>query len=543
LEKINFLIKRYLFIFFIFSWAVQLPPLMAHQEREQERIVEKVTVTNVEVPVRVLYKGKPVTHLTKEDFEIYENKKKMKIHGFFIKRKKINAAESTENKELEKEIPSRTFVLVFSITDFNDNVRAAVDYFFKNVLKKNDRLLIFANARTSKYVNLEDKEKIKCELMTHLREESRKARRRLINYINTIETYLNTHDFRVALFRINTPARQVIDFLKAYLVTWKEYKQRYLTPNIDRFYHFSRYLEKIKSKKWVLNFYQFELYPKIRLDSRTMDKIRDIATQLINSNEGTQYALGKVIFKLLNRIYVELNVRIGFPTEEISKLFYKADATFHSFFIKRINKANLNDFEYEEVASDIENTLKKITDITGGQNITSNNLVNSINTVGELEDVYYMLTYVPVDPNKAGKLKIKVKNKKYRVLYDDNFRADYIADHLERLEETFKTPDIKIKNFSFKQKMLAFTVEDYLVEELDEKTKLIGKTKVRIRVTDKNNNPLFDQEKVLTAYRAEIKISLDAFKEIKRGEYNFLIDASDLLTGKQTNFHETIIIK
>lgn len=543
MKKINFLIKGYIFVFFIFSCGAQVPSLSADQEQEQERIKEKVTVTNVEVPVRVLYKGKPVTDLTKDDFEIYENKKKMKIHGFFIKRKKIDTAESIGNKYLEKEIPSRTFVLVFSITDFNDNVREAIDYLFEKVLKKNDRLLIFANDWTSKYFNLEEKEKIKLELITHLREESRKARRKLIAYINTIETYLNTHDFRVALFRVDNPGRRVIEFLKKYLVTWREYKKRYLTPKIDRFYHFSRYLEKIKSKKWVLNFYQFELFPRIRLDSRTMGRIRNISIQLINSAEGTQYSMGKLIYKLLNRLYVESNVTTGFPTGEISKLFYKADTTFHSFFIKRTHKTNLNDLEYEEIASDIEETLKKITDITGGRNITSNNLVNSINTVRELEDVYYMLTYVPVDPDKTGKLKIKVKNKKYRVLYDDNFRADYIADYLEILEEKFKTPDIKIDNFSFKQKLLAFTVKNYLVEELDEKTKLIGKTKVRIQVTDKNNNPLFDQVKFLTAYRTEIKISLGAFKRIKRGEYNLLIDASDLLTGKQTNFHETIIIE
>ena len=90
---------------------------------------------------------------------------------------------------------------------------------------------------------------------------------------------------------------------------------------------------------------------------------------------------------------------------------------------------------------------------------------------------------------------------------------------------------------------MAFTVKDYLVEELDEKTKLIGKTKVRIRVTEKNDNPLFDQVKFLTAYGTEIKISLSAFKKIKRGEYNLLIDVSDLLTGKQMNLHETIIIE
>ncbi|MGD2088760.1 MAG: hypothetical protein PVH61_21455 [Candidatus Aminicenantes bacterium] len=44
--------------------------------------MEKVTVTNVEVPVRVLYKGEPVANLSKDDFTIYENQEKDKNTGY-----------------------------------------------------------------------------------------------------------------------------------------------------------------------------------------------------------------------------------------------------------------------------------------------------------------------------------------------------------------------------------------------------------------------------------------------------------------------------
>lgn len=60
--------------------------LIARPYQEHEPIKKKVIVTNVEVPVRVLYKGRPVTNLTKEDFIIYENRKKVEVNGFFIKR-------------------------------------------------------------------------------------------------------------------------------------------------------------------------------------------------------------------------------------------------------------------------------------------------------------------------------------------------------------------------------------------------------------------------------------------------------------------------
>ncbi|MGD2088755.1 MAG: hypothetical protein PVH61_21430 [Candidatus Aminicenantes bacterium] len=524
------------------------------QEKKHEPIVEKVTVTNVEVPVRVLHKGKPVIDLTRDDFTIYENKKKVTINGFFLKRKKVNITGTTKVIGESKPLPPRTFVLVFSITDFNQYLVKAVDHLFENILRTNDRLLVLVNNKTREFPNLENAGKIKRQLMTDLQEEARQARHRLVTYINKVETYLNMYDFRHRLIgkfggrtpptRVDKRWQKLVSFLDKYLLTWIDYKKNYLSPRVDRFYYFSRYLERLKGDKWVFSFYQFDLFPKIRLTSRTMNYIRDLSSMIMDSREAGAHSLGKRLHTLSNQIMAELNVSSGFPTEEVSKLFYKVDATFHSFFIKSVVKSSVGDVEYEEVASDIERTLKQITDITGGQNITSNDLVQSIETVSELEDVYYILTYAPRDPKKAGKLKIKVKNKRYKVLYDDNFRADYINEYLQKLEGKIKTPEIKLKAFSFDRKILAFTVTDYLMKKIKEQDKAaVGMLKIRIRLVNRDNISLFNQEKVLTAQKSEMKISLGAFKKIKRGEYDFLIDAVDMFTGKEDNFHQKVNVR
>lgn len=539
--------KKSILLIIIFSWAALAAPrgqepAQNKQEIEYKPIIEKVTVTNIEVPVRVLYKNKPVTNLSKDDFIVYEDNKEMEINGFFLKRKKLKNTLSSE-VALKEAPPPRTFVLVFSITDFNQHIKRAVEHLYENIFRPNDRLLIFANDKTIHYANLENKDKIKSQLLTDLKEESYKVRRRLMNYINKVETYLNIHDFRVR-FHVRQDFRpeRLITFLKKYLLTWNDYKKKYLTPPVDRFYYFSRYLEEVKTEKWVFNFYQFDLFPKINIDSRTMNKIREISTQLINSREAGAHSMGRLINTLLNQLMVDLNVASSFPTEDISKLFYKVDAAFHSFFIKNTERVSMSDLEYEEVASDIERTLKEITSITGGQNITSNNLVQSIDTVSESEDIYYILTYVPQTPEKAGKLKIKVKNKKYRVLYDDNFRADYIDEYIQRLEEKIKIPEIKIENFSFQGKVLIFTIKDYLMKETGSNP--VGRMKVRIRLTDSDEAlMLYDQEKICTAKNNKMKVSLGAFKRIARGEYHFFIDATDLFTGKKANTHHNIVVK
>ena len=50
----------------------------------QESSQEEVTVTVVEVPVRVLLKGRAVRDLTKDDFEVYENGVRQDITQFEI---------------------------------------------------------------------------------------------------------------------------------------------------------------------------------------------------------------------------------------------------------------------------------------------------------------------------------------------------------------------------------------------------------------------------------------------------------------------------
>jgi hypothetical protein len=127
------------------------------------------------------------------------------------------------------------------------------------------------------------------------------------------------------------------------------------------------------------------------------------------------------------------------------------------------------------------------------------------------------------------------------IIYEDNKKME-INDYIQKLEEKIKVPEIKIGNFSFQGKVLVFTVKDYMMKEAGSNS--VGRMKVRIRLTNSDEAlMLYDQEKICTAQNNEMKVSLGAFKNIARGEYHFFIDATDLLTGKQANVHQNIIVK
>jgi hypothetical protein len=79
-------VKRSLFLIICTFFLSNLIPAASPS---QERPKQEVTVTAVEVPVRVLHKGDAVKDLTKEDFEGYENGVRQEIKAFQIISRKI----------------------------------------------------------------------------------------------------------------------------------------------------------------------------------------------------------------------------------------------------------------------------------------------------------------------------------------------------------------------------------------------------------------------------------------------------------------------
>ena len=92
-------------------------------------------------------------------------------------------------------------------------------------------------------------------------------------------------------------------------------------------------------------------------------------------------------------------------------------------------------------AAVLKPVFSQLTKNSGGTLIFSSDLATSLATISEIEDVYYMLSYAPENANKKGKINVKVSNKNYDVLYDNNKRADYIATYLNK--KAMENPSVK----------------------------------------------------------------------------------------------------
>ncbi len=506
--------KRTLILILIFCIFFILEEL----DGDQEIIKEFVEVVNIEVPVRVFFKGKPVDNLAKKDFTLYEGKKRQKIHGFYIVKKKIKTQRLGLESERQESLKSRYFVLVFHITDCTRELKRGLNYIFNDILTENDKALVFINDKTIFLNNLSDKGKAHSIIEKFLKEQSLIAKVRLYKWIQEFE---KMEMYRFGLSKVDSAVR----YFQKYLLMWKEYKRKYLIPDLDTYYNFARHLEKINLEKWVINFYQVEMFPqlkhvkKLQL-SRLIGELQSKSAEYVN--------MSRMLSRYIAEIEKEFKVADDFPSVEISKIFYKANATFHSVFFRTYREMMPDtSMELKGISTDIENSLKEITRKTGGELIVSNKINTALNKIVEKEDILYMLTYSPEDPGKRGKIKVMVKNKDYKIYYDDNFRADYLREYLEK--KKVKTSSIKIKKLKFQDKTLSMIISDFFMEK--EEGDFRGKISINIQIKTAGGEILLEKNKIFSAKEDTVSISL-SFNWLKQGEYNIIVNVKDQLSEK-----------
>jgi len=500
-----------------------LSPLRA---QEEEVIRENVAVINIEVPVRVVFEGQPVTDLKKEDFTVYEDGKPQEINGFQMVSKKIaRGADASAGPALPA---SRYFVLAFKVFEFNDALRDGLAYVFANILSPQDQLLVLINDKTKIYPDLADAEKIRSEIEADLRDQCHRSHNAILAFLKQLdELVMTTRNAWEAGNIWESRPTFVRNFLQKYQEMLALFKKRFMSQDFDNYYNFAKHLEKVRKEKWVLNFFQLEILPRLKQGGEMLAIIREVVSECEESLIPEYKGFYVILMQLLQSIENESKTGVEFPVEEISKLFMKVNATFHTIFLDAKMDFDGKNLELLQIASGKQNNLRDLTEKTGGKLVTSSDMASSLATITAAEDIYYVLTYSPDNPAKIGKIKVKTANKKYDVLYDDNLRADYIKDYLSRKEK--ENPSVKIKGLAVKEKKLSLTLQDYALAKVKNETS--GWLKIHIVVQNSDKQVFFNQAKVLKAGSKTFSLSLD-FPFLQPGRYDFIIEVLDQVSGK-----------
>ena len=495
--------------------------------RAQEIVKEKVSVVNVEVPVRVFLDGVPLAGLGREDFRLSEGKVPQRINGFTVRRKRM----SVQNIELRPEAaaaPSRYFVLVFRLLEYNDAMRKGVRHVFERLLREQDRVLVMVNERTLLLTPALDLKGRLALLDSLLEEEALSARRRLEQFFLSVQKDLDQTRLRTLLERDSSfAAQRIVDFLDRYLRVWAEFKNKYLMPDLDKFYRFAQHLEKVNEEKWVLTFFQIEMFPNMKISGQIHREIVQLISELqVARSEDAVHA--RIIEQLLERIDRELNAADDFPVEEVSKMLVKVDTTYHCFIMGVQRETLSEDLEYKKVASDIENSLREITRRSGGEVVFSGDVGSALHQVEEKEDLYYVLTYEPSDPGRRERVRVELPgHPQARLFYDDNIRADYIGEYLKK--KRAEDPEVLIEALSLDGRRLRVKIANIKMVEAGKGRQ--GQLNVAIRIRDGQDRQIYDQNRPFSVKEPRAELTVE-FRFLNPGRYMFLVEVRDLLTEK-----------
>jgi HSP20 family molecular chaperone IbpA len=507
------MLNRLLFVLFV---LIAFPGFC----QEHDKIVEKVDVVNVVVPVRVFHNGGPVKGLTKENFKISINGKDVPITSFVEERQKI----AVRDRQGTKPEP-RLFVLVFNINDYNTNLTQHVDTIFEKIIRPGDRLMIVSNSffLTDRPVKNIKQEKAKIKQV--LRIETTRTRREMKRVEYEMKTLAEEFIWQVADGDLGVhPQTLMRDFNIKYKDALDNYKKRYANIIKTQGIRMANYLKDKDMKKWVINFHQVGMFPQMKSG-------RD------ESGGGLRGKLEELSLKYhwLRMDLFELDtifaVAEGNMVKEYSKYFLNSEVTFHTILMKGFSNVYLEYYDYKPIATEAEIMMRRLTDMTGGEEMASDNVGKFLEKIYEKEDVYYVLAYSPGDKN--SKINVTVTDdsgKNYDVVYDNQRRPWYMKRAIKKIQQE-EAPEIAINNLSYSKGILAVHISGIKMGILEGETVEKGKIHLSIKILDSESREVTKVEKAFKCKERKFVLRMKP-PALKEGTYDIVVQVTDLLTGK-----------
>jgi VWFA-related protein len=483
----------------------------------QESPQEEVTVTAVEIPVRVLLKGQPVKDLTKDDFELYENGVRQDISHFEIISRTIAAAQAVPAPAEKPQPKKRLFILIFNVFDYNDAIGQAIDYFFSQVFQPNDQII----AVTEDRVLSVERGKKTDDLVRNLKESLQRFK--AISTQNTLRIFRDLRyesDHLVAALQGIEPGKMslaelMLRYIERYIQAWDEYHRQYLMPDAGFYLDLVQRVRTIEGDKWAVCFQQRDMFPRIKSASRLESEItRWIGNQI----DPQEQAKARNIQARMNDLERSFDLSNSISPDALRDIFMSDDITFHLILLRSVRTLADQDFELWEVSGDYEESLKKISEATGGYLALNNQPMEALKEAAELEDYHYLLVYSPKDSAAKNKrvLQVKVQRSGVEVISLKNYVAA-------------GPPLIAIADFKAGGQKISFALLHYKMAKVNDKTS--GLADIKITIFDGASNKAFDEGKRLDLVKKETHISLN-FPQLKPGTYFIIIQAIDRVANR-----------
>jgi len=374
---------------------------------------------SVAVPVRVFKGNKFIDNLKIDDFEIYEEGIKQKIESLYLI-KNSHITKKEESIEINPTV-SRTFYLLFQLTEYNPKIADAIQYFFSEVITPNDSLELMTPMKNYSMSN----QAMQSMSMEDLGEEMTKIVRKDTQTGSSQYKSLLRDLRRIVSSISGSSSRSGFDFeedssvdsfgieflLPRYRETLSQIEQLRLVKE-SKFLQFAQQLKYKKGQKFVYLFYEREFRPEIQ---------PRIIQELTSMLQDQPHVLGN-----LQDLMAVYRREPKIDTRKIMNAFTDAGIYFNFLFLDR-KPVHYSGIQMHEQSEDIFETFSKISRATGGDVYTAQNPYLSFKKCADKAQRYYLLYYIPQkaqDEENFKSIEVKIRNKDYNLLY----RTGYISN-------------------------------------------------------------------------------------------------------------------
>ena len=474
----------------------------------------------LKIPVRIYKDGEYLKGLSRNDFSL-------KINGQVRTVEEVLTGERSINDISER----RNFILQFSLSDYGENITKGIRFFITEVLRQKDNLIVWSPVKVYRIRTDKPKSSIIADIEKIVKEDSltykrikESAREKLFNAIDHLNNFTpNEKDSNPVVSKIFT-------FLNTYSREWLDFKDKYLLPDVGKYYGvFSLLTENYQGEKYFINFQQREVIPSLKKYNDTKRKISGYLSSIAGTSSSPYTSS---ISNALNKIDKSMLISDNYDPEKLISPFKGANISYNMILFHSFRQSGEDS---DSVSPDLEGILREISRSTGGVSVITGDFEAGIDSILKKSDNYYYLVFKFNGEKGEKRIEIGTTDSGGKLFYKQKF----FPEEIDLLIKLASEPKITITDVHIEGHNLSFTIEGFTLTGKEKKT---GIMKVEIRLIDKKSDVVMSKDNTLSADKESVKISLGIDPGLK-GFFKLEIIAKDMNKNKTDNYSKYIELK
>lgn len=503
----------------LLSVLLLAPLLLAQEPGDGETGSEAI---RLHVPFRVtsgVYRFKP---LNKEDITLFVNDKEREITGFNEYQKSMARTPDL----------GRSFVLSFSVPEYNRRVADAVSYLSTEVLNYSDMLFVTTPLSVYRVTVSRNKLKMVQDIETlvkkdvEIHKQNRNAAEQvLLSQLRLFDALFMNPYQPPGLFIATSK------FLKEFPPGYMKYLQDHLLPDPGKFREVLSFLGTREGERWCIHFQQRDTYGIIVKTKELIRKLRGFFTQPSN-NRGP-------ILADLSRFERQLSQIDSYSSAPLADVVMDGNIAFNTIIFGSMNTRNSRDGRLDAISSYIERIYRETATFSGGKAIDTTRPLEGLRSIIDHSDLYYQLAFDYNGTPEPKEIRLQLAGSKT----PPAFKRLFSQKEIEVAVRYLSSEKVTLDNIKVKQQRLTFAITSFKLQE-QEGVESFGILRVRIRLLNQYGEREFTSERVLRASAKElvVKVTHD-FPEEYSGQYLLSIEVTDLIRNSASTIVRDIELK